>query len=460
MNTGNATRQPRPRWALLSYMVSDALQLPAAHADIVEMQRVGSTDDVKIALQVQLKAGDKFKRFTVGPRNPSLRGAPESDLAVLRPEAAAKSNQVGSAQTLKEFLQWAKDNIDAEHYLLVLWGHSFGFGFGRFDANPSLSGTATKEIFESVLDVPDLRRLMAAPTKRPASKAGKTKEPHDNLLDIADIGVALDEFRQSRGGKALEILGHNTCNTSKAEIALALEGKAHFLVASQLAIPLFTGWPFKDVLETLVSKPSIEPRDLSKAIVDAFVKSYIPKTVALSALDLSHSSVIRHDVTTLADALIDAMDDPTDGLRNQAVIAMGFINARRETAALMPKEASEPAVDFYGLCREILNAIDNVPAAARGTTLKHVAGVARDVISHRDQFVVKNDGTGSHIDNLRGFLVLAPGLDPHDDVGPELQDWIGWPYGWTDTRWPNVIETVSKVTRTLGAGTGTGAVHV
>src|SRR5262245_55594004 len=74
MKTANATRKPRPQWAVLSYMVSDALQLPAAHADIVEMQRVGSSEDVKIAIQVQLKAGDEFKRFTVEPRKPSILG--------------------------------------------------------------------------------------------------------------------------------------------------------------------------------------------------------------------------------------------------------------------------------------------------------------------------------------------------------------------------------------------------
>jgi hypothetical protein len=391
------------KWAVLVFMSADHLQLPAAHADIVEMQRVGSSDDVAVAIQIQLTPNAEFKRFELESLPSS---SPDGELAKLRAEGIGHGSAIGDPQTLEDFLIWADKRFKANNYLLVLWGHSYGLGFGQL------------------------------PT-------GQAKQA-DNLLHVTEIAKALHAFNQSRNARTgsqgkLEILGHNTCNTSKAEIAIELAGEVSFLVASQLAIPLFTGWPFQQVLETVVNRPEIRSQAFAEAIVERFAESYVPKTVALSALNLAEGATVRDLVARLADAILGAMSDPSAGEANSLQVATAFINARENTMKLMPKEAAEPAVDFYDLCQEL---IDNVEAP----DVKVAAQKAR---THRTEFVINNDGSGTRRGALRGFLVLTPGLIPQDQVDAGLRPWIEWSPSWQDTKWPKVVSKVSETIQEL-----------
>jgi cysteine peptidase C11 family protein len=458
MGTGTAAGKPA-RWVFLSYMVADPLQLPAAHADIVEMQRVGSSDDLKIAIQIQLTANADFRRFEIAPLPAGSKVAPL--IPVRQPSGL---NRVGSPTTLEQFLEWAHltygsdPEVRETRYVLVFWGHTFGFGFGRLGSGAAAPALASRGFIRSFLDsggVSSPRAPLAADVEGVINEQLSIND--DGELDTGEVRAALKSFRTLRKAK-LEILGHNTCSTSKAETALTLGTEVHFLVASELGMPLFTGWPFEAVLGAIANKPGIEARDLATVMVDQFAKSYKPKTVALAALDLTQAEIVRDHITTLAATANDAINDQTKGQNNQTngemnlvAIATAFLDARAQALDVMPKEATEPAVDFYGLCSLIIEKIDPLISRAN-PLLQKVKDAAAAALKDRDTFVVANDVANAAVSpagiagTLRGFLVLAPDLLPGDRVEDSLQAWIKWPPGWKKTGWPRLLSAVSKLT--------------
>ena len=149
----------------------------------------------------------------------------------------------GDKQVLKQFLTETRKTDKAKKYLLVLWGHSFGLGFGR---------------------------------------------DHGDALSISELKWALEEFAEQGkklGGKKLDLLGANACAMSYAEAAFELQKGASYLVASEITMP-FAGWPYANILEQLSGK---DPEEAGVMIVEEFLKSYRDKTVALSLLDLQHA---------------------------------------------------------------------------------------------------------------------------------------------------------------------------
>ena len=43
---------------------------------------------------------------------------------------------MGTKETLANFLQWSRHHYPADRYFLVLWGHAYGLGYGRDHGDP------------------------------------------------------------------------------------------------------------------------------------------------------------------------------------------------------------------------------------------------------------------------------------------------------------------------------------
>ena len=312
------------KWAVAVFMIADEALVPAALSDIGEMRAAGSTEDVAVLVQLQTASGKEFQRYEVG-RVPASRGPQFGHrLAPLESKEKCDCNNPGSSETLRNFLLWVDTEYQPEHVLLVLWGHSWGVGFGRFD--------------------------LAARNIGPIAR-----DPNDGLLHLEELRVALREFKAKRRkrGANLDVLGTSTCRTSKVEVAIELSETVDFLVASQIGIPILTGWPFDQVLQILEAHSgAITPENLAEAIVTAYTTSF-RKTVSLAALNLSESAALCREVKTLATAILDAIAHLKDGAKHLIEIKLAF---SRASLKIIPVQggASEPVVDFAGLCDELV----------------------------------------------------------------------------------------------------------
>lgn len=231
-------------------------------------------------------------------------------------ETADQSN-TGDPKPLTDFIEWALADRAGkdEHFLLVLWGHNFGLGFGR---------------------------------------------DHKDPLTLLELKAALATFGKGK----LTMLGANTCAMSYAEAAFELRTSAEYLVASQIAVPLI-GWPYTTILSRIAAEPQIAPRALGEKIVVDFVGS-LEDDASMTLLDLKAADALATPVKSLAAALAGALDD--DKTKDKVVDA--FLDTAHADV--------RPLVDLVDLCTNLSgvsgavdDAIKSVTAAQAAIVLKH-----------------------------------------------------------------------------------------
>jgi cysteine peptidase C11 family protein len=161
----------------------------------------------------------------------------------LVPLPAPAGAEVKRMTALRAFLQDALVEHPAEHYVLMLWGHAYGFGYGC---------------------------------------------PERDRAPFQELADALQEFARQRSVDKLEILVCNSCRIGKVETIYELNGVVRYLVASQVGVP-YEGFPMRSVFGELVKAPSMAPADLAAAMVKRYCDWYRQRTVSMTMIDLAAS---------------------------------------------------------------------------------------------------------------------------------------------------------------------------
>ena len=205
-----ATELKRKKWTVMIYMAAarDEETERAALADLRELERVGSSKDVEIVVQLHRLWPRQPQRFRVEREaaggslvqpfpcceechNEAKQSSKSSVSGLHRPFEPDMTT--GDREPLRSFVCWARRHHAAERYLLVLWGHTYGLGFGRDPADP--------------LTLNELREALTIEGE----------------------------------GKWISVLGANSCAMSFAEAAIELDDVAEHLVASRSRCPSRAG---------------------------------------------------------------------------------------------------------------------------------------------------------------------------------------------------------------------------
>jgi hypothetical protein len=164
-------------------------------------------------------------------------------------------------QTLEEFLTYAKENVIADRYILVMWDHGEGTlgGFGRDELNDNAS------------------------------------------LSIVDMKAAIKSF-----GQKLDVMVFDACLMGTVENACALSDSGKYLIASEDITPTdgiyYTTW-----LNSLSSEPCMSNEELARLIVDSFVV-HAPKgreDVMMSVINLDNMSLLTNELSRILPCLND-----------------------------------------------------------------------------------------------------------------------------------------------------------
>src|SRR4051812_41860139 len=198
-------------WTVMVYMAAgDSAEMDDyAVRDLREMER-GANEHVHVAVQIKRHWPAIPQRYVITRHGRSAQAHQQSP-------AKPNHTNMGDEQTLADFLEWAVKECPADHYMLVLWGHSYGLGFGR---------------------------------------------DHGDPLRLTELVKALTAFREARVGAeeeqlgdregVLDVLGANACAMSYAEAAYELRDSANYLLASQISVP-FAGWSYAEVLQSITA---------------------------------------------------------------------------------------------------------------------------------------------------------------------------------------------------------------
>ncbi|HZU99584.1 MAG TPA: clostripain-related cysteine peptidase, partial [Planctomycetota bacterium] len=272
------------KWTLMVYLSGNNDLSGRAYDNLVDMQSVGSTDDVKVVVQMKRRHSTvddgHCRRYLVTKAvGATLLPSLVKDLDEDRKNTPGSKIDMGRPDALVDFVSWAMDTYPADRFALVLWGH----GHGWKESSPavvSFDGVCVDEWFMHGL----------------------------SALDIRD---ALDrvEHRPNKPSKKLALLGFDACLMQMIEVAYECCGKCSMIVGSEANIPP-RGWPYSAIIRALALGPKMDAEQLAKSIVEAYCDDFKdykedghPKSTTLSALRADMVPVVADRIGAFASVL-------------------------------------------------------------------------------------------------------------------------------------------------------------
>lgn len=301
-----------------------------AKASLARIQRIGSTDQVKVTVFIKSK----------GPK-----GAPECRRLVV-----GKSGQQGQSQLLQnvdsgrvgaliDFIQWSKEVAPARRYALIIWNHGGGWSPDQLDQlyaeavkpgsgipvmdhqapvsphkpwpRPQNEARTVRPIpvwptsLDRVLFRESMLGLLRSTSRLPSALAFDEDTGHS--LDTLELHNVLAAARDEKGDPLVELLGMDACLMSSLEVAYECANDVHFMVASQDVEFGGYGWPYFPILKRLAGEPTMEGARLGACIVDEYISGASSKPAigraTLSALDNSKIDSVAGLVNDLGEVL-------------------------------------------------------------------------------------------------------------------------------------------------------------
>ncbi len=173
---------------------------------------------------------------------------------------------MSDAGTLRDFLNFANTNYDADHKMFLFWDHGGG----------SLDGAICDEMHE-----------------------GDTLTIDEMYQGFADSCVL------SESNPPFDMIGFDCCLMATLDVANVFSDIGKYLVASEELEP-GCGWNYSEWIASLGEKPGITPEEIGRVICDSFLEQSeyegVAEKVTLSLTDLSrvHNLIDAYDSMGLA----------------------------------------------------------------------------------------------------------------------------------------------------------------
>jgi len=234
-------------------MVADNDLAQWADSDLVELQEVGSTDEVAIVVQVD-------KPLIGARRLYVLNGTvqEEQNLGVI---------DMCDWQTLADFLEWGIKNYPANKFCVILWDHGTGW------------------------------------TMMPRSTFGYDGSS-GNRMSIAsgDLRKAISTA-YNYTGETIDLFSFDACLMQQIEIAYELCQYVTFLIGPQSVCPL-AGFRYDMVLDSVVTRPSRSPANLAEIMVRTTIDHYSNiQEVAYSVVEVNVLKLLAADLYTFMQSI-------------------------------------------------------------------------------------------------------------------------------------------------------------
>ena len=313
--TENSVKAKKRDYTIMVYIVGSNLEsrYGAASNDLLEMQESG-IDFNKTNVIVYTGGSKRWNSDIPTATNSVLDLSQADEKRIIA--STAEAADMGSPQTLSEFINYTTENYPADHYALVLWDHGGG----------PLWGYGCDELFDN-----------------------------DSLL-LKELRQAMDSTVFGKE-KKLDWVGFDACLMASIENARLWKDYANYLVGSE-ELEAGSGWDYS-FLKTL--NETTDAETILKSVVSSFESYYAGRRseffdpdVTLSALDLTKSDVLFKAV----DELFSAMDTDIDG-GNYA--ALNKARSRSKAFGLSAVSGKGSAYDLIDLLDLAENLKDRYP---------------------------------------------------------------------------------------------------
>ena len=388
------------KWTVMVYVAGYNNLSTFAGLDLAEMRKVGSNDDLKIAVFVKRLEQQAAHRIIVGKD-----GAHEE-----RQNLGGKIDS-GSPQTMLDFIKWAAAKAPAERYALIIWNHGSGWDPLDFDeiytqvkgagVTPRELGTRASSELGRSLFTPTLEKALTLPTA--GARAIASDDGTGHSLDTIESGNVLAKTRKHLG-QPLDLLGMDACLMSCLEVAFQSAGDVRSIVSSEELEP-GDGWPYHTILADLRTKPAMDGAALGKVVVKRYIESYKDLMeqwpVTMCAV---HSAGVE--------GFSDALDAFTMALRK--AIKDDDVDAARLL------RAHTRSVRFDGDLIDLKTFCEQVRSQPFDAAVKTPAKKVLDALKPGGDLVVANSTLGPKVERCGGVTAYLPA--PTDEISPYYKD--------------------------------------
>lgn len=315
------------KWTVLVYMNAANDLFSFSQQDLNEMEQVAQNSDVRFVVQWKqsqsLYPSSSFngtRRYLVKPDTSS---AIASELLI----DMGTNVDMGSKDTLSEFIAWGNTFYPGERTVLIIWNHGNGW------------------------------------RRRPANDAWITRAV--SYDDETGNSIQIWELTQALGKTRFDILAWDASLMQMLEVAYEVKDNADYVVGSEESPP-GEGYPYHLVFDNFRDNPDASTATLSKAFVDGMLEypEYASRKITQSVLDTSKLNALATAVDSLASQLIANSGSLSSAVQTARVQAQSYspTSSRiyRDLVDLCLKleaQTSIPAVD--DACAVVRSAVDD-----------------------------------------------------------------------------------------------------
>lgn len=239
--------------------------------NVNQMEQVATNPNVRIVVQWKRTSPYAPQNSWTGTRRYLIR--PDNDPTVVRSELLEDMGQgvdMGSADTLREFIRWARARYPADRYALVIWNHGSGW--------------------------------------RTRQARGRAVSFDDQLGTYINIWELPSAIRPSSNDPMLDVLLFDASLMQMLEVVYECRNSARIIVGSEESPP-GEGYPYHEILQPIVANPDLPPAQWAQEVVNRFVAWYQREypfyyNITQSAVDTSQIEAVADALSSLADALI------------------------------------------------------------------------------------------------------------------------------------------------------------
>jgi len=292
--------------------------------------------------------------------------------------SSSEFDDLPAEKALEEFLDFARENYPAKHYMLFLVGHGMIVGRDAFlpDENPN-SG-----------------------------------------ISLVQLGSILRNFSDEIAEKdaALEFIGMHSCSMSAVEVAYQLKGTANYMMASE-GLSFVGAWPYRQMLQKIfcaieyAKNGNFKIENLMKSVHELclhngadFIFAGYSSDLCLISLEKERVEALNQPIERLTKALKAGLDDPHD--RDLIVLAHWKSQSFFQ----------EVYTDLYDFCVCLMEKCENKKTEAQEAMWSACNKLKKVLGAGADGPIIQADFSGPDCQFSYGLSIYFPWAKPVEDA--------------------------------------------